>query len=182
MLKRTYEWQRARPFECVATCLSMVAASEGFVYSAGVICDYFGVNVPPEYCGPIKNIRKTNEKAVHGIVVKPEMLPEFFKHFSLPFSEQYHHISGFNSYDIPEFLAERLNAGAHIFAGYDYGYLRSGVRNEIGHVSIITACSGTNIEFYDPGPQDPGLKTVSEDDLYGAIRSKSDGFWVITKT
>jgi len=51
-----------------------------------------------------------------------------------------------------------------------------------GHVGIFLKLEGDNLLFLDPGPRNYGVRKVKIDDLYNAIKNKSDGLWIIKST
>lgn len=51
---------------------------------------------------------------------------------------------------------------------------------DCGHVGLITAIDRfENIIMYDPGPKNPGVKVVKDENLYCAMRKRSGGLVVI---
>jgi hypothetical protein len=67
--------------------------------------------------------------------------------------------------------------------GFDYGRLYNIADfYSVGHVGIFLKLEGDNLLYLDPGPRNHGVRKVKIDDLYNAIKNKSDGLWIIKST
>lgn len=180
-----YENIIAEQYLCVPTCLSVIIkAMCDTNISQYTIANYFGVNIPfGETVPGVSNLIKTEDSSKFGVEIKNNEVNSLFDFFNLPLFERYQ--SAFNIYpeDFPFLVKKILSQSNSIICGFNYSYLYDYEESKIGHVSIITNVSDdmTTIELLDPGPNDFGLKCVSADKLYNAIRMKHNGLWIISK-
>jgi hypothetical protein len=96
--------------------------------------------------------------------------------------ERYVAVSQIPEFEFVQFIGRTLTSHNHIFFGFDYDLLHSGRPTGVGHVGILLAAEGAHLDYYDPGPEGSGLRRVRDDELYTAIRAKSDGLSIIGRS
>lgn len=176
----------SQPYLCVATLVAIIVNNEtSLKVRQEDIAEYFGVNVPMDYVGSIINSFKTNDVNKLGIVLSEEGLNPFFKSHNFLLVERYRPISLYTDWMFEDILMKAKKDNCYLICGYDYGMLYNGKPNGVGHVSIILdieAAGRSKVSIYDPGPDNPGIKTIDTEDLYYAIHTKKNGLWIIEST
>lgn len=157
-------------YYCVPTCLRMVMASMNFFFSEIEIMNYFHLHTADD----------TDNEKLFGICVKNGDLDYLFSRIDVPLTEEFIPISHIIDFQFTDVIHQLLIEGKHIICGYSYGLLyKKPELKEIGHVSIIIDNDEKYITIINPGPENFGINRVKEDDLYDAIRTRSDGLWVL---
>lgn len=188
MKPENYELIISEDFLCVATVLEIILKAEGFSsISRFQIASWFGLCLPDgfelKYDFLEKGIFYSKDANQWGIRIKNDSLNEFFSANNLPFQEKYFPINQIADFSFLDDLRNVFANSRHTIVGFDYGKLFREERNlKIGHVGIVTqVVDEENCLLLDPGPRNPGLKKVSLEDLFDAIRSKKDGIWSINR-
>lgn len=180
-----YELVVAHKFLCVPAVLSMIVATTDILnLNQDKIAEYFGVNVPVgSDDGLINNVKQINDENSWGVVISNNEVNGFFEHFGIPLEEHFIHVNTIAEYYFEDLIKNLLEDKKHIICGYDYYSLNLQNANSmrIGHVSIIKAIKNGNIVIIDPGPKDPGEKIIKPEDLFFAIKRKSNGLWIISE-
>lgn len=183
---KTYYFIKSKPFLCVASLLQIIIKTElNIDFDQNEIGNYFGVYVPLDYSGKLSNIVRTSDKSKWGIIITKNEVNNFFKKNNLPLREQYLDISLYEDWSFEEEIKSLLNNNVNLICGFDYGYLLNNYKPSfIGHVALLLSISENcrdSFKIYDPGPKEPGVKTVKSIELYNAIRLKRNGIWKIMK-
>ena len=172
----------ANDFLCIPACMEMILCSHSYNITQNEIAEYFGVNVSPDYTGPIKNIIHTSDINKLGIVLNNDSINLFFNKFNLPFKEEYISIKLLQDWMFEEIIAKKIALGNHLIFGFSFGALYNDkTKSEIGHVSIIESIENENLTIIDPGPLNAGKKQVDIFNIFRAIHMKDDGLWIISK-
>ena len=172
----------SQPFLCVAAILEAILRCNGIKsLDQEEIAEFFGVHVPLQYDGTIRNVTRTENVNLYGIRVEDNGINNFFDHYNLPFNESFLSVFTFNDWQIEDIVKAHLANNSHVVCGFDYGELYGTVDKKLGHVSLITAASGTTITLLDPGPIGHGTKHVNNENLFSAIKAKRDGLWIIAR-
>lgn len=179
-----YEVEKAENFLCVPAVLSaIINCMTDINISQRELSLYFPeVNVPIGYNGPIINYKETSNTKNWGIIVNKNTINNLFNKLNIPLKESYRAINTISENDFEEIIKLNLLKGSSIICGYNYGLLNNMEdKINIGHVCIIKSISkDEKIEYLDPGPDNFGIRFVKSDLLYQAIRSRSDGLWIIS--
>lgn len=163
----------AKPNWCVPATLEMVLKHFGIgSFSQEIIAQQFEI-VPAT-----DNI----DHRIWGAQINNNTINSFFVANQLALCEKFIPISHF--YD-EFFMAERIHAllqkRVSIICGYNYTRLFGKHDDSFQHVSIIVdlLANGEEICLLDPGPKEPGYKTIKTVDLFYAIKAAQDGLWCI---
>lgn len=176
----------SQPYLCTASLLEIVLKSESKQNVSQVeIADYFGVNFPlskkeSTIQAEIKNFNFVDDPNKYGIVIKGNMINDFFAYHNVNLKEVYYPINRFMDWEFEDFLNKTKSIGKYIIVGYDYGKLYNDKASKVGHVSIISGVSDNIVEIYDPGPDSPGYKNIDMNRLFVAIKAKNDGLWIFS--
>ena len=181
--KNRYQIIPADNFLCVAAVLHMIInSSVQKDINQNDIAEYFGVWAPNDYCLSVDNVYRTDDPNLWGIIINDNKINEFFKSYHISLRERYIPINTIPEFSFEDEIKTLLLKGYHIICGYNYNYLHSMGDNKMcGHVSIITeVLDDQYITLIDPGPKEPGVKTVKSYDLYCAIRNREGGIWEVS--
>ncbi len=179
-----YDFIVANEYLCIPACLEMILRIYSINLSQNDIGEHFGLNVLPDYRGPIKNIKCMTDPNSLGIILKMKSVNDFFKKFNIPLVEKYYSIKTLQDWMFEDLLSEKLASRCHIICGFNYGVLYNDEdKQQIGHVALVEAVDirSVTITILDPGPLNAGRKQLDIIDLYRAIHYKNDGAWVISK-
>nr|WP_154894446.1 hypothetical protein [Paenibacillus xylanexedens] len=152
------------------------------------IADHFGVNLPKGFddssLALLKKVEYVDDAEKYGIIIKDEMINQFFAEFKINLVEKYVNIEKFSDWEFDTILSDFIEKAEYIICGYDYSMLYDGEKSGVGHVSLILQNDTINetTTIYDPGPASSGYKNVNTLDLYKAIKAKKDGLWIISKS
>ncbi len=180
--KDRYVIVKAKEHLCLAASLEMILKAIGiFTMSQELIAEYFGLNVPEDYLGEIKNLNIVFDKMNFGIKIKEEGLNPFFKKYNIPLTEEYVSIYELFDWEFEMLIEKALNQKKHILCGFDYGILNNDKSMKIGHISIISGIQKNIVEIIDPDPVHLGIRNIKSYILYRAIHSIKDGVWVLSQ-
>lgn len=181
---KKYENLVADNYLCVPTVLEIILKSENVPnFDKYMIANYFGVVLPQQVVySQISNYSHSEDSIHQGITLKRDSINNFFKKNNIPLKEHFVWIKYIDRDFFSDFIYENLISGKHIICGYEYNTLYKKTGKYAGHVSIITTADPNKdvLCLLDPGPNSPGLKTISAQDLYYAILRAKDGLWVIS--
>lgn len=186
IIKNIYGFETiSKPYLCIASLLEIVLKCEDRLDLSQIeISNYFGVNFPlsleSEINSEIKKLSFVDDPNQYGIVIKENMINNFFESHNISLKEVYYPIERFMDWEFEDFLFNIINKAKYLIMGYDYGELYNGKSSKVGHVSMILDISGNIVEIYDPGPDLPGHKSINVNTLFRAIKAKSDGLWVFS--
>ncbi len=167
-----YEQVIAKRNMCVPAVLQMVLKRFGIVMDQTSISEQLGI-VPDN---------DSNNPKIWGTHIYDNTLNDFFQNNSICLRENYIPINHFmDSVFLLDKLNELLPKETAIICGYNYSWLFGDKEDVFQHVSIIIDVNEDKNEvvLLDPGPKDYGVKSVSADKLYDAIREAHDGLWCI---
>ncbi|MUG46972.1 hypothetical protein QNH46_01430 [Paenibacillus woosongensis] len=173
---------------CVAALLQIIIKNEfNRDINQQIIADFFGINLPIDQKDN-SNLVTSNMEYVEddnklGIIIKDNSINQFFQEYKIPMIEDYLPIYEIDDMVYETQLNQLASEDVYVICGYDYDFLHHREATGVGHVSIITDYNPqTNIvTIYDPGPKNPGYKSVIDYDLYRSIKIKKDGFWIIKR-
>lgn len=178
----------AEPYQCVPAVLSIIFEELVKVkIPTSEIASHFTINVSKSFfekANLIGNIKyQISEPKDFGIVLNRDSINNLLRSLNLPLKEIYIPYTYLDELSFSDLLGDYLAKGNGIVVGYDYGLLNNGIKNQVGHASLISKVINWNlVELYDPGPEEYGYKDVKVDDLFEAIKAKEDGVWIISKT
>lgn len=173
---------KADDFCCIGAVLETILIRHHYTnYSQYDIVNEFGLTIPKtaKVSEKINNIKFSDNPKDWGVKLKLDSLYNFFKKNGIRLEEQYKSIKEIDDYSF-ELTLKRIPPEFDIVFGFDYGrlYNITDLKN-IGHVGIFLKIEGNNLFYLDPGPLNYGERKVNIDDLYSALKSKSDGLWII---
>jgi len=176
---KAYKKIIAGDFLCVPACLEVILQRYNFSISQYVIAEYLGLYVPIDYCGPVRNVRRTNNRIEWGVQLQLESLNKFFIDFSFPLQEKYIHHKQMDEVLFDEIITNNSNRiDTDVICGFDYGILNN-FEYGSGHVSLVLGLENDCIFTFDPGPKDPGIKKYLTYEMYLSMKKKNDGLWII---
>ena len=183
--KKKYINTIAENYLCVPAVLETILESEN-IHSLNMysIADYFGVVLPCNITYPmINNVSHSSKSKELGITLKYDSINTFFADFNIPLCEQYIGINMIHRDFFVDYVSDILSSGKHIICGFEYHSLYNTIGEYTGHVSIIVDAdvSKETINILDPGPKEPGQKTILAESLYRAVSFAKDGLWVISR-
>ena len=174
----------AKPYLCVPAILETTLKYYGiFNFDQEKIASNFEIFVPPNFNSRKPYYHETIDSNKWGIVLKDYSINTFFRNNSIPLRETF--ISIYTIYDefnMKDLIEEMLKIDSVMICGYNYSAVFGENDSDIGHVSIIKGLKKgyEDIILLDPGPKNPGLKSVNSYDLYNAIKRKKDGICIIS--
>ena len=176
---------KADDFCCIGAVLETILIRHNYTnYSQYDLNNEFGLTIPKtaKVSAKISNIKFSDNPIDRGVKLELDSLNNFFKKNDIHLEEKYISIKEIADYSF-ELTLKHISPEFDIVFGFDYGRLYNipDLYN-IGHVGIFLKLEGNNILYLDPGPRNHGECKVNIDDLYSAIKSKSDGLWIIKKT
>jgi hypothetical protein len=159
---------------------------EGYEVSQDTIAEILGITVPTgavQMVSDIYNISYSNDDIEWGVKLKLNSINDLFSKLDVKLHETYLPINTISEDRFIDVLAFHFLSGEHIVCGFNYSFLYSLPTANYGHVSLVCDIEKKDrVRLLDPGPKDPGVKNVLADDLYLAIRKRSDGLWCISRT
>lgn len=168
-------------FLCLAVVLGSIINAQYInkFISYEDIAEFFGVNVPNDYVGSIKNIKYTDDFNLMGIIIKNTEINDLFQSYNIPLIEYYISINSLSESDLEERIICEMNKGSHIFCSFGYDYLYRLGQSKRGHISIITEINKNIVTLLDPGPINAGNKEVSIIELYDSMHFKQGGLSIV---
>lgn len=163
----------AKPNYCVPAVLQMVLEHHG-IYGFTQESIASQLVIYPDH----DNIPHEN----WGTQISSHTLNDFFSQNGIALREEYIHIGHFmDDYFFQEALPGLLRKTVSIICGFNYTWLYSQGEDTFRHVSIITDFEPATetVTLLDPGPREPGYKSVSAYKLYQAIKAGDDGLWCV---
>jgi hypothetical protein len=176
---------KADDFCCIGAVLETMLVKNGYKkYSQYDIINEFGLTVPKtaEFSKKIKNITYSDDPNDWGVKIEYDSLNTFFRKEGIKLVEEYISIRKIADYGFEQTLKSIADEFDVVF-GYDYGILNNiPDYYGIGHVGLFLGLEGENLLYLDPGPRNYGVRKVNIDDLYNAVKNKSDGLWITKST
>lgn len=181
---RKYENIVSDRYCCVGAALEAVLKSHGYcTVDQYDIVNEFGLVVPIDahVSKNINNKHYSQCPSEWGVKLKKDSINDLFIKYKVGLYEEYLSIFAINDYQVESLLRDKIIKSDIIF-GFDYGQLHKCEKSRgVGHVGIILEVENNIVYYLDPGPEGFGIRSANVDDLYMAIKSKSDGFWVISE-
>jgi len=181
---RKYEIIVSDRYCCVGAALEAVLKSHGYcAIDQYDIVNEFGLVVPidAQVSKKIKNKHHSKHPIEWGVKLKKDSINDLFVKYKVGLYEEYLSIFTINDYQVVGLLRDKIIKSDIIF-GFDYGQLHKCEESKgVGHVGIILEVENNIVYYLDPGPEGSGIRNANVDDLYTAIKSKSDGFWLISE-
>ncbi len=182
---KEYSNIKADNFCCIGAVLETILIRHNYTnYSQYDIINEFGLTMPKtaKVSEKINNITFSDNPNDWGVKLELDSLNNFFKKNDIRLEEKYISIKEMADYSF-ELTLKSISREFDIVFGIDYGRLYNiSDSYNIGHVCIFLKVEGNNIIYLDPGPRNYGECKVNLDDLYSAIKSKSDGLRIIKTT
>lgn len=119
----------------------------------------------------------------NGLRLTNTTLNEFFRRRHLALREEFISYSVLrDEYEFEETIRLYLEKDKFLICGYKYSWLYEDCSKDIQHVSIICDINtyDETLQIFDPGPYGFGLKKVSLDKLWCAVKAARDGIWIIS--
>jgi len=153
-------------------------------YSQYDIINEFGITIPKtaKVSEKINNISYSDNPNDWGVKLEYDSLNNFFKKEGINLFEEYISIKEIadNSFEL---TLESISDEFDVVFGFNYKRLNNIPDSYCtGHVGLLLKLKGDNLLYLDPGPRNYGVHKVNIDDLYNAIKNKSDGLWIIKST
>jgi hypothetical protein len=175
----------ADDFCCVGAVLETVLIRNNYTnYSQYAIINEFGLTIPKtaKVSEKINNITYSDEPIDWGVKLEYDSLNNFFNNEGIRLVLEYISIREIADYSF-ELTLRSISFEFDVIFGFDYGRLYNIPDSYcVGHVGIFLKLEGDNLLYLDPGPRNYGVRKVKIDDLYNAIKNKSDGLWIIRST
>lgn len=173
---------KAADFCCVGAVLETILIRNNYSdFDQYAIINEFGLTIPQttRVSEKINNITYSDNPVDCGVKLKRDSLNNFFKNKGIRLVEDYISVCGIADYRFESTLRS-IPPEFDVAFGFDYGSLYD-IPDcyKIGHAGIFLKLENDNLYYLDPGPYNCGVRKVRIDDLYHAIKSKSDGLWVI---
>lgn len=182
---KEYTFIKADNFCCIGAILETILIRHNYSnYRQYDIINEFGLTIPKtaKVSEKINNITFSDNPNNWGVKLEHDSLNNFFEKNDIRLKKEYISIKEIADYSF-EFTLKSKSPEFDIVFGFDYGRLYNIPDSyNIGHVGIFLKVEGNNLLYLDPGPHNYGECKVNIDDLYSAIKSKSDGLWVIKTT
>lgn len=176
---------KADEFCCTGAVLEAILIRNNYKkYSQYDIINEFGLTVPKtaKVFEKINNITYSDNPNDWGVKLEYDSLNTFFKKERINLVEEYISIREIADYRF-ELTLKSISDEFDVVFGFDYGRLNNIPDSySIGHVGLLLKLEGENLLYLDPGPRNYGVRKVNIDDLYIAIKNKSDGLWIIKST
>lgn len=176
---------KADDFCCIGAVLETILIRNNYTnYSQYAIINEFGLTIPrtAKVSEKINNIAYSDDPIDWGVKLEYDSLNNFFKKEGIRLVEEYISIREIADYSFGLTLRS-ISFEFDVVFGFDYGKLYNIPDSySVGHVGIFLKLEGDNLLYLDPGPRNYGLLKVKIDDLYNAIKNKSDGLWIIKST
>lgn len=167
---------------CVGAVLESILKKHGyFEYDQFDIVNEFGLVVPKDanLASSIKNIHHSKSPSEWGVNLNKNSINDFFEKNNIALFEEYISIKTIADYEFESTLKD-IPEDFDVIFGFDYGRLFNIPDSfGVGHVGIFLIVENGNVKYLDPGPKNRGIREIKVDDLYSAIKSKSDGLWII---
>jgi len=183
---RKYTNTIARSHFCVPAILCTVMHNEGYEISQEIIAEMIGITVPTnddQIISDIHNISYSDNDIEWGVKLKNDSINNLFSKLNVKLHETYLPINTISEERFLDVLFSHLTLGEHIVFGFNYSSLYSLPAANYGHVSLVCDIEkNEKVILLDPGPKEAGIKTVLADDLYIAIKNRTDGLWCIFRT
>lgn len=174
----------AEQYLCFPAMLEMVIYNTtGKSISQYNIAERFGITVPFNYSGALKNIIKSNDSSQYGTHIEEKDINAFLTETGIPLKCEYIEGKRINDIFFSERIEKFLSQDMTIICSYSYGYLY-GVKGAIslGHISqVLSIDNNETVQIYDPGPDRHGVKSVSSILLHDAIRYRNGGLYLFTR-
>ena len=179
----------ANNYLCFYAILEMILLDCGCSkFTQFSLANKFGVVLPNGYViERVENVIYSDNTREQGAHIHERILNDFFERTNIPLYVSYASCGpffDFNKYlDIDQGEQSHSSKENYYIYTFSYGSLYHEVQNlSVGHVSLFIDCpSHDNISIYDPGPRNPGLKTVSKIALYDAMEDIAGGVYLISK-
>jgi hypothetical protein len=184
--KHKYKLLKSEDFLCVPTSIYTIIESEKIHKDIEFydVVNYFNYFLPEEPENKrIINYLVTDSKNDWGAKLEKDTVNNLFEFFTLPLKEEYIPINTLTDWNFTDVIKKNLELNNHILFGFDYSFLYNKQESSVGHVSLITGLDEHELlEIQNPGPINLGIRTFNAYDVYLAIKKKSDGLWIITRT
>jgi hypothetical protein len=176
---------KADNFCCIGAVLEVILIRNNYKkYSQYDIINVFGLTIPKtaKVSEKIRNITYSDNPNDWGVKLEYDSLNTFFKNEGINLVKEYISIREIANYSF-ELTLKSVSDEFDVVFGFDYGRLNNIPESySIGHVGLFLKLEGENLLYFDPGPRNYGVRKVNIDDLYNAIKNKSDGLWIIKST
>lgn len=137
------------------------------------LAEIFGITVPCEYKGLVKNITYTSEENNYGVHLTQDKLQAFLVSHNIPLNVRYISSCYLSEMDIDYTISKLQKEYKYIIFTYSYGALyKKSEYMDLGHVGFLESIKNDTVLMYDPGPSEPGIKEINVDDLFYAMKKK----------
>jgi hypothetical protein len=182
---KEYTLIKADDFCCVGAVLETVLIRNNYtLYNQYDIINEFGLTIPEEAITSekINKISYSADPNDWGVKFRCDSLNNFFNDKGIRLEEKYISICELDDYRF-ELTLRSISPEFDVVFGFDYGRLYD-IPDcyRVGHTGIFLNVESDNLMYLDPGPGNYGVHNVKIDDLYNAIKSKSNGLWIIKAT
>jgi hypothetical protein len=182
---KEYTLIKADDYCCVGAVLETILIRNNYTnYNQYDIINEFGLTIPEKakVSEKINKITYSDDPNDWGVKFKCDSLNKFFTNKGIRLAEDYISICELADYKFESTLRS-ISSESDVVFGFDYGRLYDIPDCHcVGHTGIFLELESDNLIYLDPGPCNYGVCKVKIDDLYNAIRSKSNGLWIIKPT
>lgn len=147
------------------------------------LAELFGITIPIGEKMLVRNITYSNDASEYGSKICVEKVNNFLREHFIPLQATFIYSNCLDEMTISNTIVANVGQSYVIFA-FCYGVLYNEPHNiNIGHVSLLEEIDekADTIKMYDPGPRNPGSKTVRVDDMLYAMK-KRGGIYLFKKT
>lgn len=176
---------KADDFCCIGALLETVLIRNNYTnYNQYAIINEFGLTIPKsaKVSEKINNITYSDDPVDWGVKLEYDSLNNFFNNNGIRLVEDYISIREIADYRF-ELTLGSIPLEFDVVFGFDYGRLYNiPACYRFGHAGLFLKLESDNLLYIDPGPSNYGIRKVKIDDVYNAIKSKSDGLRIIKST
>jgi hypothetical protein len=179
---KQYTLIKADDYCCVGAVLETVLIRNNYTnYTQYDIINEFGLTIPEKanVSEKINKIKYSADPNDWGVKFRHDSLNNFFGNKGIRLAEEYISICELDDYRF-ELALRSISSEFDVVFGFDYGRLYNIPDCFcVGHTGIFLKLESDNLIYLDPGPTNYGVRSAKIDDLYNAIKSKSNGLWII---
>jgi hypothetical protein len=145
------------------------------------IAERLGVVIPEEGSIPhITNYARSSDSFRLGVSPDSEVLNYFFAEHGIPLCCGYHHHTLYEDWMFEAFVVKAHGKGEPVIFCFDYSLFSGQQGRRFGHsvqlLELQEEYGRVTMSVYDPGPETHGVKTVTAQDMYHAIKRITGGW------
>lgn len=165
---------------CFATLIEMVLRDSGINdISRFYVAEQLGITLPTGYSKLNIAAKYSDDIFEQGIKIEDNRLNTFFKENNICLHAEYYHATPFTMLE-EEFKHIHFDYVIFLFS---YGELMHKFNlKDVGHVALyMNNIENGKIDLYDPGPDNPGIKTVNCYELEEAMYQRRGGYLTVSR-